>query len=288
MSNFVISGFADEIDPMIDVQFAHLNKLGIKYFEPRNVDGTNVADLTEEEAKKLKEKMDASGIRVSSIGSPIGKIKITDDFAPHLDKLRHVIKVAKLLGARYIRIFSFYIPGGTDPKDYRDEVINRMRAMTDLAEKEEIILLHENEKGIYGDIASRCKDIFENVKSPNLRAVFDPANFIQCGQKVFPDAYDMMRPYVDYIHVKDAMADGSVVPAGMGEGNWKELVKALADSGYEGFLSLEPHLGEFQGLSNLENGDMMKGLEKSTPGKFTLAYKSLVKILEEAGISWKK
>ena len=288
MNRFIISGFADEVDPMIDKQFAHLKQLGMDYFEPRNVDGTNVADLTEAQARALKQKMDENGIQVSSIGSPIGKIQITDDFAPHLEKMKHVMKLAKILGTKYIWIFSFFIPKGEDPARYRDEVLRRMQAMTAEAEKKDIILLHENEKDIYGDVASRCADILKTVNSPNLRAVFDPANFIQCDQKVYPEAYDMLRPYVVYMHVKDALATGSVVPAGMGEGSWKSLIQALIASGYEGFLSLEPHLGEFQGLSDLENGENMQGLEQSTPAKFTLAHDSLVKILEEVDPTWKK
>ena len=288
MCQFMISGFSDEIDPMIDVQFAHLKQLGIDYFEPRNVDGTNIADITEEKAKELKKKMEQAGIQVSSIGSPIGKIPITDPFAPHLEKLKHVIKISKILGTKYIRVFSFFIPEGEKPEQYRDEVMRRMRAMTELAEQEDVILLHENEKEIYGDIAVRCKDIFDTVQSPNLRGVFDPANFIQCGQKVYPEAFEMLRPYIVYMHIKDALEDGKVVPAGMGKGELPLLLRSLKDSGYHGFLSLEPHLGEFKGLADLENGNLMKGLEESTPAKFTLAYKSLAEILERIGASWKK
>ena len=231
MDQFTISGFSDEIDPKIKTQFTHLKKLGISYFEPRNIDGINISDLTEDAAKKLKEQMDLFGIKASSIGSPIGKIKITDDFMPHLEKLKHTITIAKILETNYIRVFSFYLPEHETPESYREEVISRMRAMTRLAEQEGVVLLHENEKGIYGDIAPRCKGILESVNSPNLRAVFDPANFIQCGQKVYPDAYEMIRPYIVYMHVKDALENGHVVPAGTGEGNWKSLLCALKESG---------------------------------------------------------
>lgn len=288
MAQFMISGFSDEIDPAVELQFSHLNKLGIRHFEPRNIDKKNISELTEKEAEELRQKMDDAGIQASSIGSPIGKIKITDPFQPHLDLLRQVMKTAKILGTRYIRIFSFFIPEGEDPAKYRDEVMRRMTAMTREAEQENIVLLHENEKEIYGDVAERCLDILETVDSPNLRAVFDPANFVQCGQRVFPDAYELLRPYVVYMHIKDAEENGRVVPAGMGDGNLEMLLQALKDSGYTGFLSLEPHLGEFQGLADLENGNMMKNLEKSTPGKFTLAYESLVKILERIDAEWIK
>ena len=157
-----------------------------------------------------------------------------------------------------------------------------MQAMADLAEKEGVILLHENEKDIYGDIAIRCKDIFENVKSPALKGVFDPANFVQCGQKTFPDAFDMLSPYIVYMHIKDAMfSDGKVVPAGYGEGCVQEILNALYESGYEGFVSLEPHLGNFAGLADLELDDTMLQLEESGPDKFSLAHSALTKIINE-------
>ena len=280
MSRFVISGFSDEIDSSIDVQFDGLNRLGIKYFEPRNIDGKNIADITLEEAKELKEKMDKNGIKASSIGSPIGKISITDDFDKHSELLGHVIKIAKILEAKYIRVFSFFIPKGEEPEKYRDEVMRRMSAMAKLAEENDVMLLHENEKEIYGDIATRCEDILKTVNSSHLRAVFDPANFVQCGQKAYPDAYELLKPYISYMHIKDARPDGHVVPAGTGIGNVENILSSLKKGGYDGFLSLEPHLGEFEGLSKLENGNIMKGLEKSGLSTFTLAYEALNKILE--------
>lgn len=282
MLKYHISGFSDEIDSDIKVQFEHLNKLGIKYFEPRGINGTNISALTLDEAKQLKETMDKYGINASSIGSPIGKIGIKDEFEPHLEKLAHTIEIAKILGTKYIRIFSFFIPKEDDPAIYRDEVMARMKAMTALAGKEGVILLHENEKDIYGDIAVRCKDILDTVDSDNLRAVFDPANFVQCDQVTYPDAYEMLKDHVVYMHIKDALfADNSVVPAGHGDGRVRDILQTLSDRDYEGFLSLEPHLGSFDGLGDLEVGDEMLSLTKSDAGKFTLAYNSLKKILDD-------
>lgn len=282
MLKYHISGFSDEIDSDIKVQFEHLNKLGIKYFEPRGINGTNISALTLDEAKQLKETMDKYGINASSIGSPIGKIGIKDEFEPHLEKLAHTIEIAKILGTKYIRVFSFFIPKEDDPAIYRDEVMARMKAMTALAGREGVILLHENEKDIYGDIAARCKDILDTVDSDNLRAVFDPANFVQCDQVTYPDAYEMLKDHVVYMHIKDALfADGSVVPAGHGDGRVRDILQALSDRDYDGFLSLEPHLGSFDGLGDLEVGDEMLSLTKSDAGKFTLAYNSLKKILDD-------
>lgn len=281
MSNFIISGFADEIDNSTEIQFKHLNTLGISYFEPRGINGKNISALTVDEAVALKAQMDKFGIKASSVGSPIGKIKITDDFEAHKELLRHVIGIAKILETKFIRVFSFFMPEGEDPAIYRDEVLRRMQAMADIAEEEGVVLLHENEKDIYGDVAVRCKDIFENVKSPALKGVFDPANFVQCGEKTYPDAFGMLSPYIVYMHIKDAFAsDGTVVPAGHGDGHVKEILSQLHAAGYEGFVSLEPHLGSFDGLADLELDDTMLQLEESGPDKFTLAHNELKKIID--------
>lgn len=275
-----ISGFSDEINSAIDVQFSVLNKLGIKYFEPRGVNGKNISDLTMEEVHELKEKMQQYGIEASSIGSPIGKIKITDDFEEHKEKLLHTIEIAKILGTKYIRVFSFFIENNEYEK-YRDEVLYRMGEMARIAEENDVILLHENEKEIYGDVASRCKDIFDNVKSPSLKGVFDPANFVQCDEETFPHAFNMLKDNIVYMHIKDALyMDNSVTPAGYGDGKVPEIIAELKKSGYDGFYSLEPHLGSFEGLAALEIGDEMLKLPEGGEGTFTLAYNSLMKILE--------
>ena len=280
MLNIKYSGFADEISPDTTQQFEHLNTLGIEYFEPRGIDGKNISDLTLDEANALKQKMDKYGIKVSSICSPIGKIFITDEFEPHMQKLENTIKIAKILGTKYIRMFSFFIPEGEDASKYKDEVISRLKKMTQLAKDNNVILLHENEKGIYGDIADRCLDVLSEVNSPNLKAVFDPANFVQCGEDT-KKAFELLGDYVIYMHIKDALCDGTVVPAGHGEGNVEYILTKLSQKDYKGFLSLEPHLGSFEGLAALELDDEMLKLEKSDASKFTLAYTELKKLVDK-------
>ena len=157
--------------------------------------------------------------------------------------------------------------------------MRRMKAMTALAEKEGVMLLHENEKDIYGDIATRCLDVVTTVNSPALRCVFDPANFVQCGQPTYPEAFDMLKNHIEYMHIKDALEDNSVVPAGHGAGHVHDIIKSLSDMDYEGFFSLEPHLGAFEGLAALEVSDEMLSLDKSDASKFTLAYNELMKII---------
>lgn len=277
---YLITGFADEIDPSVKVQFAELNRLGVKYFEPRGVDGRNIISLTEDEAKQLKAYMDKCDIKVSSIGSPIGKIKITDDFDEHMEKLANAIMVAKILGTKYIRVFSFFVEEDECEK-YRDEVMRRMKAMVKLAEENDIILLHENEKGIYGNIAVRCEEILREVNSPNLRAVFDPANFVECGQVTFPDGFELLKPYIEYMHIKDADENRKVVPAGMGIGNLKAIVTELNKMGYKGFYSLEPHLTAFLGFSDLEDSEKATERDNSIKKPFDVALNALLKVFEE-------
>lgn len=277
-----ISGFSDEIAGDVDTQFRVLNGLGIGYFEPRGIDGKNISTLTDEEVEGLKGKMDRFGIKASSIGSPIGKVKLEEPFEPHFELLKRVVKIAKELDAKYIRMFSFFHEGGevwTDGE--RTEVLSRLRRMINHARENDVILLHENEKDIYGDTADRCVDLMNELACEHFRAVFDPANFVQCGQDT-KYAYELLNENIEYVHIKDAvMESGKVVPAGYGDGNVEFVLSQLFGKGYSGFLSLEPHLGKFAGLADLELNDKMLDLPEGGEGTFTLAYRALGEILDK-------
>lgn len=278
LENSRISGFADEIAVDMDTQIALLKELGIKWVEFRSGDGKGVADYSLEEAKDLRRKLDENGIRVSALGSPIGKIGIEEDFAPHLKLLEHLTELAGVLGTSYIRMFSFFIPEGKDPADYRDEVFGRTKAMVEMAKEKGVVLLHENEKGIYGDVAQRCLDLMRNFYGEHYRCTFDFANFVQCGQDALA-AYEMLKPYITYVHVKDAvMETGEVTPAGEGDGQVTEILRRLDGEGYKGFLSLEPHLVDFAGLKNLEK-DAKERKRSDGEQAFSQAYHALRKIL---------
>ncbi len=276
----MISGFADEIDSSFDVQLRVLKELGQDYLELRGADGIGVADFTDEKAKELKEKMKAAGIQVSAIGSPIGKIGILDDFAPHFEKFKRIVALAHFFETSYIRMFSFYLPDENKPEDYRDEVFNRLKQMISYAEKENVVLLHENEKGIYGAMAAQCKDMFTNLYGDHFQCIFDFANFIQCKQETI-SAYELLRPYIAYFHVKDALWEsGEVVLPGTGDGKISEIFNMAEENCFNGFLSLEPHLFHFKGFDQLEIGESEK-----KEGNGVMAYKAashyLKKILED-------
>ena len=224
--------------------------------------------------------MDSYGIKASSIGSPIGKIKIEEDFEPHFELFKRTVRIAKILDTKYIRMFSFYA-GGEWTEEKKAEVYARLNTFIDYAKENDIVLLHENEKGIYGDIGTRCAELMQNLYCDNFKAVFDPANFVQCGEDT-KECFDALKPYIEYMHIKDAILEtGKVVPAGKGDGNLRYITKSILDDGYEGFFSLEPHLGSFEGLAALEEDDKMLDLEESGEGKFTLAYRHFKEILDK-------
>ncbi len=245
-----ISGFCDEITDDFSDQLDAMQALGINFVEVRNlaVNGKSkavIVDLTEEDLQAAKRELDSRGMRVSAIGSPIGKIMVTDDFAAHLERFKGALRAADILDTPYIRMFSFFIPEGEDPNSHRDEVMRRLQALSAAARqhRSDILLLHENESDIYGDTPARCKDIFETVGAENLRLTLDPANFVACGVKPFSEALPALQPWLHYMHVKDKESQaGKVVIAGDGAAEWRELLGALKNAGYDGFFSLEPHL----------------------------------------------
>jgi sugar phosphate isomerase/epimerase len=241
---WTLSGFIDEISPDFTEQCAVAADLGLTYAEVRSAWDINILDLKPEQLTAVKETLADHGLAVSSIGSPIGKIPITEEFGPHLDRMKHAADVAHELSAPYIRIFSFFLPPGADPADHRAEVVERMRALARVAEDADVVLLHENEKDIYGDVPSRCLDVVRSVDSPHLRLAWDPANFVQVGVRPYTEGYQMLRRHLEYVQIKDARAaDGTVVTAGNGDGELPQTIRALQHDGFDGFFSLEPHLG---------------------------------------------
>jgi sugar phosphate isomerase/epimerase len=274
---WTLSGFADEIDPDPKIQCATLNELGITHVEFRSAWETNVLDLTDEQIDQVAATLAAHGLAVSSIGSPVGKINIEDDFDAHLVRADRAIAVAQRLGAPFIRIFSFFLRPDQAPADHRDEVLRRMTALAERAAPTGMVLLHENEKDIYGDVPDRVLDIVESVGSPALRLAWDAANYVQVGVTPFTDGYPRLRPYTDYVQIKDAvLATGEVVPAGEGDGQIRETVRALAADGFDGFFSMEPHLGTYNEFGAL-----------SGPANFTRATRAFTGILDSEGITYR-
>lgn len=274
-----VSAFSDEIAEDIDTQFTVLNKFGIKYFEPRGVNGKNIAELDDEEVNALIKKMQEYGITASSIGSPIGKIKITEDFAPHFEKYKRIVKTAKMLGCKYIRMFSFF-KDGEWTQEKIDEVLKRLKAFIEYAKEQDVVLLHENEGDIYGEGIDENVFIQENLYCDNFKMVFDPANFAQKGFDTI-EAIERLIPYVEYMHVKDHKKGEGIVPAGHGDGNVKYVIEKLFSKGYKGFISLEPHLGSFKGLAELELDGKSHVEKQAGEDTFTIAVNALEEIFKQ-------
>jgi len=266
-----ITGFADEISQDFVEQLEVLQSEQLNHIEFRSAWGTNVLKLTDEQLDIVKNELIHRNVNISSIGSPIGKINIKDDFESHLNDFERAIVVAKKFNVPYIRLFSFFIPDGENPSSYRDEVINRMKELVRRAEAADIVLLHENEKKIYGDNAERCLNLLQECSSPHLKMAFDPANFVQCGVQPYSEAFPVLKDYIEYIHIKDALFENKMeVPAGEGDGQLIQIIKELQQAGYSGYMSIEPHLkarGKLAGMSQ--------------PQLYVTAVKALKKILEQ-------
>ncbi|MBQ3224341.1 MAG: sugar phosphate isomerase/epimerase, partial [Oscillospiraceae bacterium] len=195
MSIFKLCAFADEADASVAGQIKALHENGIELLEIRGVDGKSVTELTVAEMRELRKKLDDEGSKVWSIGSPIGKIDIKDDFESHLELFRRTLELAKEAGADKMRIFSFFVKR-EDALKYRAEVIDRMGRFAEVAKGSGISLCHENEKDIYGEIPEHCVDIHKAI--PEISAVYDPANFVQCGVDTLA-AWELLEPYISYM-----------------------------------------------------------------------------------------
>lgn len=285
MPNFILSAFADEAADSLSGQINALRQNGISHLEIRNIDGKNVIAYPDEALFSMREQLNAAGVAVWAIGSPLGKASLSSDFSGQLAQMRRALRAAEILGAKHLRLFSFYPPEGAAPDGMWEEVQRRLAAFCDMAAPFGVTCCHENEKGIYGDIFPRVEKIHQAL--PNLKAVFDPANYIQCRQK--PETFfERLLPHVSYLHIKDACQnDASVVPAGLGDGHIKQLIALFAQKGPNQVASIEPHLSVFSGLKALQADPLVsKHTYPSRQAAFDAAVFAFKKILEEGGYSY--
>lgn len=274
---FVLSAFADEISPDPKEQIAVLKTCGVRHIEFRSIHKTNVLALSDAQIDEFKALLDAEGFELSAIGSPIGKIRIDEPFEPHLEKFRRAIHLCKVFNTPNIRIFSYYPPENFDGDwaPYRDEVMRRMKAKAVIAAEEGVMLFHENEHRIYGDSPLRLKDLYHEVTGPNLKAAFDPANFVFCGYDPLV-GWEVCKAYTAHFHVKDwktGAPHGSI--PGEGEGLFPIIIHDAVNRGYKGFATMEPHL-----LGGGPTGGV------TGPELFPKAVAAFKAIVEEAGGSY--
>lgn len=279
-----ISGFIDEIDQTFIQELEVAKSLSMNYIELRSINGKNISEIPLNEIYSIKNELDKRRLKVSAIGSPIGKIRVDDDFISHLKKYDHILKICKILDVKYIRIFSFFM--SKDEKEYyENEVYSRLNIFLDKIKDTNIILLHENEKDIYGDDIESCLKLVNNIKNPQFKLIFDMANFVQVGENALK-AYENLKDYIEYFHLKDAkMFSNENVLLGTGDGDIKKILLELYKKNYKGFLSLEPHLTNFSTLQQLELDDIRERKTQYQSGEeaFRLTYKTLKNMIETIG-----
>ncbi|MFC4777042.1 sugar phosphate isomerase/epimerase family protein [Paenibacillus sp. GCM10023252] len=269
-----ITCFADEISSELTEQLDVLAEVGVSHLEIRNVWGKNVLALTDEELSRISAMLKERGFRVSSIGSPIGKYPITEPFEAQLTAMDRAVAAAKKLETAYIRIFSYFIPEGEDRNILLKEALDRMKQLAQTAEKNGVVLILENDSGLFGTTPEECVEIFNHCDSSSLCAAFDAGNYVIEGVKPMDEAYPKISPYLEYVHVKDATKEPRLfVPAGKGEGQLEELLLALNEKNFTGFLSVEPHLAKY--LPDATNPERVK-----------TAIQALQGILDKHQIAW--
>ena len=269
-----LCAFADEAADGISGQIAALKRNNIELIELRSADGVNVADLSIDHAERIFKELEENGIKVWSIGSPIGKADINEDFSVTENKLGHILRLCEIFKCDKIRVFSFFNAYGSG-----GEVVKRMNALVKTAKKQNVELYHENEKEIFGDTAERVEKILSGVVG--LKNVFDPANYIQVGETA--DNMARIRKRADYFHIKDALYGGEIVPAGEGEGRIAELIKELDR---DTVFTLEPHLAVFTGYSDIDGTELKnKYAFPSRDSAFDAAVSALKKMLADCGFT---
>lgn len=282
MARFVFSAFADEAGTSLNEQIAALKENGIPYIEPRNIDGKPILTLTEDELYAVKAELDANGIKVNSLGSPIGKFPIDDDFDIHLKDFEKALRACEILGTTNMRMFSFFV-GQDQLKEKRDEVIRRLKILAELAGERGIRLCHENESAIYGQMPEEVKDVLTSV--PELGGIFDPANYRMNDADVI-EGIKVTLPNLAYLHIKDAIYDlQMIVPAGEGEGRIGEVLD-IVNEHTDGlvYLTLEPHLFMFDAYK-LIDGHELKGKYTFNNNResFDCAVRALSELLASRG-----
>lgn len=278
---YILSGFTDEFDPKFSKQIEGAIKLGLSHIELRFVDGVNVSAMSDAQLDYVKDLLDKNSIKVSAIGSPIGKIALSDDFEKHFELAERVFKIANRLDCKNIRVFSFYLDG-RDRKECFNEVVEKLNRLLVLADAYGVVLCLENEAALYGESPEQIYEICSYFDG-KIRTVMDMGNYVLGGYQPYPLAYEMLKGYVEYFHVKDAYKTGEIVPCGEGDACIEQILCAYKKDypNKETFVSSEPHLTDFVGLSNLANHQLKKKVTfESEAQAFTYAFNALEQIIK--------
>jgi sugar phosphate isomerase/epimerase len=239
---FTLSAFADEISPDPKEQIAILQSCGVRHIELRSIHKTNVLDLSDAQLAEFKQLLADNGFKLSAIGSPIGKVLITDAFEPHFKRFQRAVELCAVFNTPNIRLFSYYLPPGSKWSDHRQEVMDRMRKKVEYAAQHGVRLLHENEHNIYGEDPELVLDLLKTINHPNLRAIYDPANYVHGGYDPLK-GWELTKSYTVHFHIKDWVhgEKHGRIP-GEGHGRIAEVMADAVALGFDGFATMEPHL----------------------------------------------
>ena len=277
---FELGVITDEISDDLEHALAVAAEYGLKQAELRAIGGRNLADLADQEVKRVKEMVDQSGFQVCAIASPLFKCALpgmeTREEGPmhqaeergyddQMDLLRHVIDLAHLFETRIIRVFAFWRVPMTDQvwKQIREAFEEPVK----LAEKEDLILGLENEGSCcFGTGAEVAKFVGE-VNSPHLRVVWDPGNAFGMAEVAYPDGYQQVKPCFCHFHVKDMRRDPAtgkteLTVVGEGEVDYRGQFQALVDDGYDGVVSLETHYRPASGSAEEGSRSCLESMKK--------------------------
>lgn len=275
-----LSAFSDEAGVSLQEQIDALHRNNIRFMEIRTVDGESIAKRTEEEARQIASALKENNIAVWAIGSPLGKVHLDDSFelSALLEQTHHLCRLANILETDKIRMFSFY-----SAYDKKEQVFDYLRRMQKIAESYGVLLCHENEKDIYGDVISRVQELMENV--PGLKFVYDPANYLQCGEAA-ADSLRAFHAVSEYFHIKDILSETQeLVPAGCGDGDIAKLIGMITD---DKVLTLEPHLMVFDGYASFDRETMKNKFHFASNGEaFDAGVKALKELLIAQGYTEK-
>jgi L-ribulose-5-phosphate 3-epimerase len=237
-----------------------MKEIGMTAAELRVVNGKNVLDLSGEEAKRAKAALDAAGLPVVSIASPLLKCvlpqgpEIDGRFQHDVFASRHTFEdqprlterafeLAKFFGARIVRVFSYWRT--VEPEACQEGILRALSDLARAAAREELIVGIENEHACNVATAADSARILALIPDANLRLVWDPANALVAGEEPFPRGYSLLPgARIAHVHAKDCHMEGDRPvwgPLGTRHVQWKAQIAALLNDGYTGFLSLETH-----------------------------------------------
>ena len=316
----LLSGFADESANQKTAvqQFTAFAALGLKYYTIRFIDAgngiKNVMQLTKPEIRSIKKLQDEYGLQVSSLGSPIGKVKLLDvddgsanRYVPFGKYLKTDVKKACELACQFetklVRGFSFYHPRDTDPREHLTQTIEQLAQDAELCQSYGLIFGLELEANLVGQSGDILADIHQKVASQHLVTIFDAGNVVTQGcpaDEVYRQ-YQVMKKGLGWLHIKDyrhpvPMARVThvdeealkyFVPADLGDSGHEQILRDFAQVvpklerklkklGVPGvFLDLEPHV---------KGGGQFGGF--SGPDGFGVALRGLCRMLDYVGLGY--